>query len=31
MLGRVAHIDETYRVIDEVTGQQQAGSLAVAA
>jgi putative redox protein len=31
MLGRVAHIDETYRVIDEATGQEQAGTLAVAA
>jgi putative redox protein len=31
MLGRVAHIDETYRVIDEATGHEQSGALAVAA
>ncbi len=31
MLGRVAHIDESYRVIDETTGQQQTGALPVAA
>jgi len=31
MLGRVARIQETYRVLDETTGQEQAGSLAVAA
>ncbi len=31
MLGRVAHIDESYRVIDEATGHEQTGALAVAA
>jgi putative redox protein len=31
MLGRVAHIDETYRLIDETTGQEQTGTLALAA
>ena len=31
MLGRSAHIEESYRVIDEATGQMQAGALAVAA
>ena len=31
MLGRVANIEETYRVIDEATGQQQTGALAAAA
>ena len=31
MLGRVADIDETYHVIDEATGQEQTGALAVAA
>jgi len=31
MLGRVAHIDESYRVIDETTGQEQTGTLALAA
>jgi putative redox protein len=31
MLGRVADIDETYRVIDVTTGQEQSGDLAVAA
>jgi putative redox protein len=31
MLGRVAHIDESYRVIDEITGQEQTGRVALAA
>jgi putative redox protein len=31
MLGRVARIEETYRVTDDVTGQEQTGVLAVAA
>jgi putative redox protein len=31
MLGRVARIDETYRTIDEVSGQEQTGALLVAA
>jgi putative redox protein len=31
MLGRAAHIEETYRVIDDTSGQQQTGSLALAA
>ena len=31
MLGRVAHIDESYRVIDETTGQEHTGTLALAA
>lgn len=31
MLGRVARIEETYRVIDDGTGQEQTGALAIAA
>jgi putative redox protein len=31
MLGRAAHLEETYRVIDERTGQDQTGEIAVAA
>jgi putative redox protein len=31
MLGRAAHIDETYRIIDDTTGQEQTGALALAA
>jgi putative redox protein len=31
MLGRVARIDETYRTIDEVSGQEQTGALLIAA
>jgi putative redox protein len=31
MLGRVAHIEETYRIIDDTSGQEQSGSLALAA
>jgi hypothetical protein len=31
MLGRVAQIDESYRVIDEITGQEQTGTVALAA
>ena len=31
MLGRVAHIEERYRVIDAATGQEQTGALAMAA
>jgi putative redox protein len=31
MLGKVAHIEESYRMIDDATGQEQAGALALAA
>ncbi len=31
MLGRAAHIEETYRVIDNTSGQEQTGALALAA
>ena len=31
MLGRVAHIQETYRVVDDASGQEQRGALALAA
>jgi putative redox protein len=31
MLRRAAHMDETYRIIDDATGQEQSGALAVAA
>jgi len=31
MLGKVARIEESYRIVDEATGQEQVGTLALAA
>jgi putative redox protein len=31
MLGKVAHIEESYRIVDDATGQEHRGSLALAA
>ncbi len=31
MLGRAAHIAETYRIVDDTSGQEQTGALALAA